>query len=113
MAVVLRGRGAAVWVYASNVGDCRAVICRGGVAYDLTRDHKPTCLDERERVEAAGGYIRFAPRGCMWRAPYPQRNGAARAQRRRERRAAWQLMQSCAHSAASRTVDVLGTRLLL
>jgi serine/threonine protein phosphatase PrpC len=48
-----------LWLYASNVGDCRAVLCRGGVAMDLTRDHKPTCIDEQARVEASGGYIRY------------------------------------------------------
>jgi serine/threonine protein phosphatase PrpC len=50
---------APLWLYASNVGDCRAVLCRGGVAMDLTRDHKPTCIDEQARVEASGGYIRY------------------------------------------------------
>jgi protein phosphatase PTC2/3 len=49
-----------LWLYASNVGDCRAVLCRGGVAMDLTRDHKPTCIDEQARVEASGGYIRYS-----------------------------------------------------
>ncbi|CAM9323464.1 unnamed protein product, partial [Phaeothamnion confervicola] len=45
------------FLHVANVGDCRAVICRGGAAVELTRDHKPTRADEAARVEAAGGYI--------------------------------------------------------
>lgn len=36
----------------SNVGDCRAVMSRGGVAEALTSDHKPSRKDERDRIEA-------------------------------------------------------------
>lgn len=35
----------------SNVGDCRAVLCRGGVAEALTTDHRPTLDDERRRIQ--------------------------------------------------------------
>ncbi|KAG8644872.1 probable protein phosphatase 2C 30 isoform X2 [Manihot esculenta] len=41
----------------SNVGDCRAVMSRGGVAQALTSDHHPSREDERERIEALGGYV--------------------------------------------------------
>ncbi|XP_031255815.1 protein phosphatase 2C 51-like [Pistacia vera] len=41
----------------ANCGDSRAVLCRGGVAVPLSRDHKPDRPDETERVEAAGGRI--------------------------------------------------------
>ncbi|GMG98359.1 hypothetical protein Nepgr_000199 [Nepenthes gracilis] len=41
----------------SNVGDCRAVMSRGGVAEALTDDHRPSREDEKERIEAMGGYI--------------------------------------------------------
>ncbi|KAI3470898.1 hypothetical protein Pfo_027561 [Paulownia fortunei] len=41
----------------SNAGDCRAVMCRGGVAEALTVDHKPSLDDERERIESLGGYV--------------------------------------------------------
>ncbi|CAM8892783.1 unnamed protein product [Rhodiola kirilowii] len=41
----------------SNVGDCRAVISRGGVAEALTMDHKASREDERDRIEALGGYV--------------------------------------------------------
>ncbi|KAJ0102220.1 hypothetical protein Patl1_06636 [Pistacia atlantica] len=41
----------------SNVGDCRAVLSRGGVAEALTSDHQPSRKDERDRIEAQGGYV--------------------------------------------------------
>ncbi|XP_030951993.1 probable protein phosphatase 2C 8 isoform X2 [Quercus lobata] len=44
-------------VVVANCGDSRAVLCRGGVAVPLSRDHKPDRADEMERVEAAGGRI--------------------------------------------------------
>ncbi len=40
-----------------NLGDSRAVLCRGGEAVALSRDHKPNDPEERRRVEAAGGWI--------------------------------------------------------
>ncbi|KAI9109097.1 hypothetical protein K1719_019720 [Acacia pycnantha] len=41
----------------SNVGDCRAVVSRGGKAEALTSDHRPSREDERDRIEALGGYV--------------------------------------------------------
>ncbi|XP_054819749.1 probable protein phosphatase 2C 25 [Prosopis cineraria] len=41
----------------SNVGDCRAVLSRGGEAEALTSDHRPSREDERGRIEALGGYV--------------------------------------------------------
>ncbi|XP_008223438.1 PREDICTED: probable protein phosphatase 2C 13 [Prunus mume] len=41
----------------ANAGDCRAVLCRKGVAVDMSQDHKPTFLPERKRVEQLGGRI--------------------------------------------------------
>ncbi|XVF51331.1 hypothetical protein PTKIN_Ptkin04bG0176300 [Pterospermum kingtungense] len=52
--VVLVGREEVV---VANCGDSRAVLCRGGAAVALSRDHKPDKPDERERVEAAGGRV--------------------------------------------------------
>ncbi|XWS34711.1 hypothetical protein CRYUN_Cryun21dG0061200 [Craigia yunnanensis] len=43
----------------SNLGDCRAVLGRGGVAEALTTDHKAEQEDERKRIENKGGYIEF------------------------------------------------------
>ncbi len=41
----------------ANVGDSRAVICRGGKAFALSNDHKPNRIDERRRIEDAGGVV--------------------------------------------------------
>ncbi|XP_044500667.1 probable protein phosphatase 2C 13 [Mangifera indica] len=41
----------------ANAGDCRAVLCRKGVAVDMSQDHRPSYLAERRRVEELGGYI--------------------------------------------------------
>ncbi|KAJ0034336.1 hypothetical protein Pint_24269 [Pistacia integerrima] len=43
----------------ANAGDCRAVLCRKGVAFDMSQDHKPSHLPERRRVEELGGYIDY------------------------------------------------------
>ncbi|GKV14609.1 hypothetical protein SLEP1_g25452 [Rubroshorea leprosula] len=44
-------------IVVANVGDCRAVLCRGGLAEALTTDHKPEKEDERKRIENKGGYV--------------------------------------------------------
>ncbi|KAH6790933.1 Protein kinase superfamily protein [Perilla frutescens var. frutescens] len=44
----------------ANVGDSRAVICRGGNAIAVSRDHKPDQKDERQRIENAGGFVMWA-----------------------------------------------------
>jgi protein phosphatase 1L len=44
----------------ANVGDSRAVICRGGKAVALSTDHKPNRTDERQRIENAGGVVMWA-----------------------------------------------------
>ncbi|KAF5738447.1 protein phosphatase 2C 2-like [Tripterygium wilfordii] len=41
----------------SNLGDCRAVMSRGGRAETLTSDHHPSRKDENERIQALGGYV--------------------------------------------------------
>ncbi|XP_055819265.1 probable protein phosphatase 2C 14 [Solanum dulcamara] len=41
----------------SNLGDCRAVLCRNGVAEALTREHRAEREDERKRIEDKGGYV--------------------------------------------------------
>uniref|UniRef100_A0A0D9VC94 protein-serine/threonine phosphatase n=1 Tax=Leersia perrieri TaxID=77586 RepID=A0A0D9VC94_9ORYZ len=44
----------------ANVGDSRAVVCRGGDAIAVSRDHKPDQTDERQRIEDAGGFVMWA-----------------------------------------------------
>ena len=52
LAVLVVGEGLLV----ANAGDSRAVLSRRGRAIDLSRDHKPSCPAERERVRAAGAW---------------------------------------------------------
>lgn len=46
-------------LYSANAGDSRAVASINGNAVPLSRDHKPTLKDERDRIEAAGGWVEF------------------------------------------------------
>ncbi|KAJ8613596.1 hypothetical protein CTAYLR_006129 [Chrysophaeum taylorii] len=41
----------------ANVGDSRAVLCRGGDPIPLSEDHKPSRKDEAARIKAAGGFV--------------------------------------------------------
>lgn len=41
----------------ANLGDSRAVLCRGGRAIDMSTDHKPDRPDEKARIEKAGGFV--------------------------------------------------------
>ncbi|KAL3505581.1 hypothetical protein ACH5RR_030963 [Cinchona calisaya] len=43
----------------ANAGDCRAVLCRKGVAVQLSQDHRPSSAVERKRVEDLGGVIEY------------------------------------------------------
>jgi len=53
----------------ANAGDCRAVLCRGGKAIDLSEDHKPNLPGELARIQRAGGCIleQRCPRGSVYR----------------------------------------------
>ncbi|KAI1721516.1 protein phosphatase 2C domain-containing protein [Ditylenchus destructor] len=44
-------------VIVANVGDSRAVLCRDGHATELSVDHKPEDISEKERIEKAGGCV--------------------------------------------------------
>jgi len=44
-------------LYSANVGDSRAILCRGNRAIRLTIDHKANDPEEAKRVQEAGGYI--------------------------------------------------------
>ncbi|CAM8942594.1 unnamed protein product [Rhodiola kirilowii] len=41
----------------ANAGDCRAVLSRLGVAIEMSKDHRPCCINERTRVESMGAFI--------------------------------------------------------
>ncbi|KAF6147645.1 hypothetical protein GIB67_031636 [Kingdonia uniflora] len=41
----------------ANAGDCRAVLSRLGVPIELSKDHRPDCLKEKERIESLGGFV--------------------------------------------------------
>lgn len=48
----------------ANAGDCRAVLCRGGLSVELSEDHKPGLPSESDRIKRAGGWVsmeRFGP----------------------------------------------------
>ena len=45
-------------IISANVGDSRAILCpRDGTVVQLTRDHKPNDVIERNRIEASGGSV--------------------------------------------------------
>ena len=44
-------------LYFANAGDSRAVLCRKGVAYAMSIDHKPEMESENSRIEKAGGWV--------------------------------------------------------
>ncbi|GAB2232287.1 hypothetical protein Droror1_Dr00011319 [Drosera rotundifolia] len=44
-------------LHVANLGDCRVVLSRNGVADRLTNDHNLSWQEERSRVEDLGGYV--------------------------------------------------------
>lgn len=44
-------------LYTANVGDARAVLCRGGRSVRLTYDHKGSDSQEAKRITDAGGFV--------------------------------------------------------
>ena len=44
-------------IYCSNAGDSRAVLCKKGVAYPLSIDHKPELESEKNRIYKAEGWV--------------------------------------------------------
>lgn len=54
--VVIR-RASRLRLFCANSGDSRAVLCRAGIALELSQDHKPHDPREKRRIEAAGGFV--------------------------------------------------------
>jgi len=44
-------------IYFANAGDSRSVICKNGVAYPMTIDHKPDMDSEKNRIYKADGWV--------------------------------------------------------
>jgi len=54
---LVSGTGDERHLYAANVGDARAVLCRDGKAIRLTEEHKASDEKEAKRITEAGGFI--------------------------------------------------------
>lgn len=63
-------------IITANVGDSRAVMCRGGKAVRLSEDHKPNRRDEKKRIEEDGGSVLLV--GESWRCTYGKGWGDSR-----------------------------------
>ena len=87
---------ASLSLYTAHVGDCRAVLCRGGQAVRLTQDHRPDRKDEQKRIKEAGGGV-FQVSG-IWRC-----TSAAGAARAHDARAAFKESDSHLYLSCSRT----------
>eukprot|EP00929_Paragymnodinium_shiwhaense_P036454 TRINITY_DN19535_c0_g1_i2.p1 TRINITY_DN19535_c0_g1~~TRINITY_DN19535_c0_g1_i2.p1 ORF type:complete len:342 (-),score=59.91 TRINITY_DN19535_c0_g1_i2:141-1166(-) len=74
--------GSALRLVVAHAGDSRAVLCRGGDAVALTEDHRPHRVDEKKRVELAGGLV-LNVRGA-WRIAAPANPKANNKASRRE-----------------------------
>ena len=44
-------------IYFANSGDSRGVLCRNGVAYAMSEDHKPDLDTEKARIYKADGWV--------------------------------------------------------
>ncbi|GMH98207.1 hypothetical protein TrST_g3727 [Triparma strigata] len=44
-------------IICGNIGDSRSVLCRSGMAMEMSVDHKPTDEGETERIKKAGGSV--------------------------------------------------------
>jgi len=84
-------------LFTAHVGDCRAVLCRGGQAVRLTQDHRPDRKDEQKRIREAGGGV-FQVSG-IWRC-----TSAAGAARAMDARASFKESDSHLYLSCSRTL---------
>lgn len=55
--IYIHRRGDATWIHVANVGDTRAVVCRGGNTKRITVDHTPKLAEEAQRIRDAGGIL--------------------------------------------------------
>lgn len=46
-------------IVTANLGDSRAILCRGTTAVEITTDHKPNSPAEKRRIEELGGVVRW------------------------------------------------------
>ena len=44
-------------IYCANTGDSRAVLCKNGIAYQMSNDHKPSVESEKERIYNAESWV--------------------------------------------------------
>eukprot|EP01105_Mastigella_eilhardi_P019401 TRINITY_DN4559_c0_g1_i2.p1 TRINITY_DN4559_c0_g1~~TRINITY_DN4559_c0_g1_i2.p1 ORF type:complete len:619 (-),score=180.29 TRINITY_DN4559_c0_g1_i2:120-1976(-) len=44
-------------LYVANIGDSRAMLVRGGRALQISYDHKPDTVREKQRIRAGGGHV--------------------------------------------------------
>jgi serine/threonine protein phosphatase PrpC len=44
-------------LYFANAGDSRGVLCKNGVAYEMSEDHKPDLETEKSRIYKADGWV--------------------------------------------------------
>ena len=44
-------------IYFANAGDSRAVICKNGIGYQMSHDHKPDSSKEKNRIYKSGGWV--------------------------------------------------------
>lgn len=84
VAALLHGNpklGTALRLVVANLGDSRAVLCRAGQAVAASDDHKPTRIDEKKRIERAGGLV-LQVRGAWRVAASTNPNSMSKAARR-------------------------------
>ncbi|CAL5321625.1 unnamed protein product [Camellia sinensis] len=46
-------------LFVANASDCRAMLCRAGSAYALSKDHVASCPEEREHIISEGGQVKW------------------------------------------------------
>jgi serine/threonine protein phosphatase PrpC len=73
--------GTALRLVVANLGDSRGVLCRAGQAVAVSEDHKPSRIDEKKRIERAGGLV-LQVRGTWRVAASTNPNSSSKASRR-------------------------------